>query len=52
MKMILVSKCFLNIEQYVEFKMSVLIFPSKSSLARIGSQMTEIRRETSHAIGP
>ena len=30
MKIVLVSKCFLDIEQYVEFKMSVLISPSKS----------------------
>ena len=30
MKAILVSTCFLDIEQYVEFKMSVLISPSKS----------------------
>ena len=33
MKMILVSKYFLDIEQYVEFKMSVLIFPSKSLIS-------------------
>ena len=33
MKMISVSKCFLDIEQYVEFKMSVLIFPSKSLIS-------------------
>ena len=30
MKIILVSKCSLDIEQYVEFEMSVLISPSKS----------------------
>ena len=30
MKIILVSKCSLDIELYVEFKMSVLISPSKS----------------------
>ena len=29
MKIILVSKCYLDVEQYVEFKMSVLISPSK-----------------------
>ena len=29
MKIILVSKCSLDIEEYVEFKMSVLISPSK-----------------------
>ena len=29
MKVILVSKCSLDIEQYVKFKMSVLISPSK-----------------------
>ena len=27
MKIVLVSKCFLDIEQYIEFKMSVLISP-------------------------
>ena len=30
MKIVLVSKCSLDIEQYVEFKMSVLISLSKS----------------------
>ena len=30
MKIVLVSKCSLDIEQYVEFKMSVLMSPSKS----------------------
>ena len=33
MKVILVSICFLDIEQYVEFKMSVLISPSKSLIS-------------------
>ena len=33
MKIILVSKCFLDIEQYVELKMSVLISPSKSLIS-------------------
>ena len=33
MKTILVSKCSLDIEQYVEFKMSVLISPSKSLIS-------------------
>ena len=33
MKMILVSKYFLDIEQYGEFKMSVLIFLSKSLIS-------------------
>ena len=33
MKIILVSKCSLDIEQYVEFKMSVLISPSKSLIS-------------------
>ena len=33
MKMILVSECSLDIEQYVEFKMSVLIAPSKSLIS-------------------
>ena len=33
MKIILVSKSFLDIEQYVEFKMSVLISPSKSLIS-------------------
>ena len=33
MKIILVSNCFLGIEQYVEFKMSLLISPSKSLIS-------------------
>ena len=33
MKIVLVSKCFLDIEQYVEFEMSVLISPSKSLIS-------------------
>ena len=33
MKIILVSKCSLVIEQFVEFKMSVLISPSKSLIS-------------------
>ena len=33
MKLVLVSKCSLDIEQYVEFKMSVLISPSKSLIS-------------------
>ena len=33
MKIVLVSKCSLDIEQYVEFKMSVLISPSKSFIS-------------------
>ena len=33
MKVILVSKCSLDIEQYVEFKISVLISPSKSLIS-------------------
>ena len=33
MKISLVSKCFLDIEQYVEFKVSVLISPSKSLIS-------------------
>ena len=33
MKIILVSKCSLAIEQYVEFKMLVLIAPSKSLIS-------------------
>ena len=33
MKTILVSKCSSDIEQYVEFKMSVLISPSKSLIS-------------------
>ena len=33
MKIILVSKCSLDIEQFVEFKMSVLISPSKSLIS-------------------
>ena len=37
MKIVLVSKCSLDIKQYVEFKMSVLISPSRASLIRVGS---------------
>ena len=33
MKIVLVSKCSLDIEQYIEFKMSVLISPSKSLIS-------------------
>ena len=33
MKIVLVSKCFLDIEQYIKFKMSVLISPSKSLIS-------------------
>ena len=33
MKIILVSKCSLDIKQYVEFKMTVLISPSKSLIS-------------------
>ena len=33
MKIVLVSKCSLDIEQYAEFKMSVLISPSKSLIS-------------------
>ena len=33
MKIILVSKCSLDVEQYVEFEMSVLISPSKSLIS-------------------
>ena len=33
MKIVLVSKCSLDIEQYVEFKVSVLISPSKSLIS-------------------
>ena len=33
MKIILVSKCSLDIEQYVEFEMPVLISPSKSLIS-------------------
>ena len=33
MKIILVSKCSLNIEQYVKFEMLVLISPSKSLIS-------------------
>ena len=33
MKIVLVSKCFLDIEQYVKFNMSVLISPSKSLIS-------------------
>ena len=33
MKVILVSKCFLDNEQYFEFKISVLIPPSKSLIS-------------------
>ena len=33
MEIVLVSKCSLDIEQYVRFKMSVLISPSKSLIS-------------------
>ena len=33
MNIVLVSKCSLDIEQYVEYKMSVLISPSKSLIS-------------------
>ena len=33
MKIVLVSKCFLDIEQYDEMKMSVLVSPSKSLIS-------------------
>ena len=33
MKIVLVSKCSLDIEQYVELKMSVLISPLKSLIS-------------------
>ena len=33
MSIVLVSKCSVDIEQYVEFKMSVLISPSKSVIS-------------------
>ena len=33
MNIVLVSKCSFDIEQYVEFKMSVLISPSKSLIS-------------------
>ena len=33
MKIILVSNCSLDIEQYVEFKMSLLISPSESLIS-------------------
>ena len=33
MKVVLVSKCSLDIEQYSEFKMSVLISPAKSLIS-------------------
>ena len=33
MKIVLVSKCLLDIEQYVKFKMSVLISASKSLIS-------------------
>ena len=36
MKIVLVSKCSLDIEQYVEFEMSVLISPSKSLISLRG----------------
>ena len=41
MIVVLVSKCFLDIEQYVEFKMSVLISLSKSLITRFGSHISK-----------
>ena len=48
MKMILVSKHFLDIEQYVEFKMSVLIFPSKSLISLRWVTYVEVSSEVIH----
>ena len=45
MKIILVSKCSLDIEQYVEFKMLFWYLPQRASLARAGSQMCSLHRE-------
>ena len=39
MKIVLVSKCSLDIEQYVEFEVQVLISPQRASLAHVGSQI-------------
>ena len=39
MKIILVSKCSLDIEQYVDLKMLVLISPQRASLACVESHM-------------
>ena len=49
MKIVLVSKCSLHIEQYVEFKMSVLISPSKSLISSRWvtyiDRRTDVKRE-------
>ena len=47
MKIVLVSKCSLDIEQHVEFEMSVLISPSKSLISScwvtIGGKVCEYK---------
>ena len=48
MKIVLVSKCSLDIEQYVEFKMSVLISPSKSLIS--SRWVTFIKSKNVHQI--
>ena len=53
MIIILVSKCSIDIEQYVEFKMSVLISPSKSLISWrwvtfVSSIMKMYQFKTSH----
>ena len=43
MKIVLVSKCSLDIEHYVEFKMSVMISSQRASLlAHIGSHISSV----------
>ena len=48
MKVTLVSKCSLDIEQYFEFKMSVLISPSKS----LTNPNSIIHHQTSQKLSP
>ena len=50
MKMVLVLKYFLDIEQYVEFKMSVLIFPSKSLISSRWDNMLKLNPSKCQAL--
>ena len=50
MKIILVSKCSLDIGQYVEFKMTVLICPSKSLISSRWVTYVNILENTSETI--
>ena len=51
MNIILVSKCSFDIEQYIEFKMSVLISPSKSLISSCWVTYLQVRIESENAQG-